>query len=258
MADNKKKKIIDNATSIDSGFLQPIFGGNTAADPSSPEYNGHFHDGKTDTWGHAPKVDLTTHTTGRLILQDEFAVAKTVALPSSAAASIGNGIVWYFSVPSDIDITKPAYFSFGWMGDSTDVSSNIINTLFQSTVFRITWQWYIPGYSIFAPAIVYDSQPPANQAGSNINGNTLTRGRLANFTVNTAPFQLLINDSAVGKPNYVKLTGLDQAQSSVIVGVQIEVISTGFPNGVVFFNGNLVYLSKTIGGANINITSLNG
>ena len=256
MADNKKKRIIDNATTIDSAFLQPIFGGNTSADPSSPEFNGHLHDGNSDTWGHAPKIDLTNHTTGRLVLQDQYSVAKTVSLPSSAASAIGHGVIWYFAVPADIDITKPAYFSFGWMGDSTDSSNNIINTTFQSTVFRITWQWYIPGYSIFSPAIIYDSQPPANQVGANINANTLTRGRLPNFTVNTAPFQLLINDSATGKPNYVKLTGLDQAQNSVIIGVEVDVVSTGFPNGVVFFNGSLLYLSKTIGGANININSL--
>jgi hypothetical protein len=108
-----------------------------------------------------------------------------------------------------------------------------------------------------APSIIYDAQPPANQVGSNINANTLTRGRLPNFTVNTAPFQLLMNDSATGNPNYLKLTGLNQAQNSVMVGVQVEVLSTGFPNGAVFFNGNLVYSSKTIGGANISINSLN-
>lgn len=258
MADKKKKKIIDDATTIDSAFLQPIFGGDKSADPNSPEYNGHLHDGGTDSWGHAPKIDLTNHTTGRLILQDQFAVAKTVSLPATAATTVGSGRVWYFSVPADIDITKPAYFSFGWMGDSTDGYNNIKNTTFQTTVFRITWQWYIPGYAIFTPAVIYDSQPPANQVGSNVNGNTLTRGRLPNFTVNTPPFQLLTNDSAVGKPNYVKLTGLDQAQSSSIVGVQVDVSSTGFPNGIVFINGTFLYLSKTIGAANINISSLNG
>lgn len=256
MADNKKKKIIDNATTIDSSFLQPIFGGDKSADPSSPNLNGHFHDGKTDTWGHAPKIDLTSNTTGRLILQEEYSVSKVLSLQSSAASAVGTGLLWYFTLPTDIDITKSVYFSFAWMGDSTDNSNNITSTAFQSTVFRITWQWYIPGYSILAPSIVYDGQPPANQVGSNINGNTLTRGRLPNFTVNTAPFQLLINDSATGKPNYVKLNGLEQAQTSVIVGVQVEVLSTGFANGVVFFNGNLLYISKTIGGANISINSL--
>lgn len=256
MADNKKKKIIDNATTIDSSFLQPIFGGDKSADPSTPEYNGHFHDGQTGTWGHAPLIDLAKHTTSRLVLQDAFAVAKTITLPSSAASVVGNGVVWYFSLPTDIDTTKPAYFSFAWQGDS--ITNNVIDTTFQSTVFRITWQWYVPGYSILTPAIIYDSGNPANQVGSNINANTLTRGRLPNFTVNTAPFQLLINDSATGNPNYVKLTGLDQAQTSVIVGVQVDVLSTGFANGVVLFNGNFLYLSRTIGGANISINSLNG
>ncbi len=256
MADNKKKKITDNATTIDSKFLQPIFGGDPAADPSTPEYNGHLHDGRSDTWGHVSKIDLGSHTTGRLVLEDDYAVVKTTTLASSAASTIGNSLVWYFSVPTDLDITKPAYFSFAWMGDSTDAYNQISSTTSQSSVFKITWQWYVPGYAIFAPGVIYDAQPPANQAGSNINTNTLTRGRLPNFTVNTAPFQLMINDSLTGKPNYVKLTGLDKAQNSVIVGVQIEVTSTGFPNGVVFFNGNFIYLSKTMGGANINLNSL--
>ncbi len=252
----KKKKIVDDVTKIGSELLQPIFGGDKSAPTSSPEYNGHFHD-DGDDWGHAPKINLAQHTTGRLILQDEFAVAKTIGMPSSSAATIGNSVIWYFSIPADIDITKPAYFNFGWMGDSTDGYNNILSTIAQTTTFRVTWQWYVPGYAMLAPAIIYDAQPPANQVGSNINANTLTRGRLPNFTVNTTPFQLLINDSATGLPNHVKLTGFDQAQNSVMVGVQIEILSTGFSNGVILFNGNLVYLSKVIGGANISINSLN-
>lgn len=252
----KKKRIIDDATKISADFLQPVFGGDNSAVPGSPERDGHLHDGG-DTWGHAQKVDLATHTTGRLVLQDQFSVTKTISQSSHAAAVIGNSLVWYFSVPTDLDITKPAYFSFNWMGDSS--SNNIItSTSFQTTVFKITWQWYIPGSAVFAPAVIFDLQPPANQPGSNINGNTLTRGRIPAFTVNAAPFTLFVNDSAAGVPNFVKLTGLDQAQDAVMAGIQIEVVNTGFTNGVVFLNGNMLYLSKTIGGVNTSIPSLNG
>lgn len=256
MADNKKKKIIDNATTINSKFLQPIFGGDPDATPGTPEADGHLHDGRSDVWGHASKINLQEHTTGRLVLQDSYAVIKTISLPSSAASVVDNGFIWYFTVPPDIDITKPAYFSFAWMGDSTDAYNQISSTTSQTSVFKITWQWYVPGYAILAPAVIYDSQPPANQNGSNINTNTLTRGRLPSFTVNTTPFQLLINDSSTGKHNYIRLTGFEYAQNAVIVGIQVEVTNTGFLNGVTFINGNFVYLSKTMGGPNINLNSL--
>lgn len=258
MADNKKKAIVNDATLINSDFLQPIFGGNKNAPNGSPEKDGHLHDGG-DTWGHAQKINLTTNTTNRLVLQDEFAVVKTLSLPSTAAAAVGTSLIWYFTLPPDMDVTKSAYFSFAWMGDSTDEANSevIVNTTFQTSIFRITWQWYIPGYAVFSPSVIYDASPPANQITSNVNQNTLTRGRIPNFTVNIPPFQMLVNDSSSGSPNYVKLTGLEQAQTSVMVGVQVEVLSTGFPNGVVFFNGNLVYLSKVIGGSNISINSIN-
>ena len=250
----KKRRIIDGSTLIDQSFLQGIFGGDTTADPSSPNFAGHLHDDGNE-WGHAGKIDLSNHVTGRLLLDDESAVVKTLTLSVSSGIPLGRGVIWYFSIPPDLDITKPAYFSFSWMGDSTDGIGNIVNTMFQSTVFKITWQWYVPGYAIFAPSTIFDSLPPANQTGSNINANTLSRGRLPNFTVNTAPFQLLINDSA-SKPNYVKLTGLEQAQNAAIVGVQIDVTSTGFPNGIAFVNGSLIYLSRTLGGSNTNVSSL--
>lgn len=324
MADNSKKKIINDATLIDSGFLQPIFGGDKTADPNSPEYNGHLHDGRSDAWGHAPKIDLTNHTTGRLTLQDSFVVAKSisaspyvVATPNSiisasflnaggtsplksavrlnlgsqqqidgyfsaslnspygessitsavypfTSSSILTSAIWYFSVPFDMDITKNAYFSFGWMGDilTTDSSGNTVfdsskldtsgNIQSQTTTFRITWQWYSAGYSVFPPAVVYDGYIPTNLAGTKINANTLTRGRIPNLTVNQLPFTFAVNDSASGNQNYVGLTGLQQATGAVMVGIQVDVLSSGFISSATsghinFFQGNLIYLSKTMG-----------
>ena len=251
-----KKRLIDDASIIGSNFLQPIFGGDNSAPAGSPERDGHVHDGGS-TWGHVQKVDLGQHTTGRLLLQDQFAVTKIVSQTSTSAAVIDNSLVWYFSVPTDLDTTKPVYFSFNWMGDSS-VNNVITSTSFQSTVFKITWQWYIPGSAVLAPAIIFDSQPPANQVGSNVNANTLTRGRIPAFTVNAAPFTLFVNDSLSGSPNFVKLTGLDQAPMSVMVGVQVEVVNTGFANGISFFNGNMLYLAKTLGSPVTSISSLNG
>lgn len=324
MADNSKKKIINDATLIDAGFLQPIFGGDKTADPGSPEFNGHFHDGRTDAWGHAPKIDLTNHTTGRLTLQDSFVVAKSISaspyvvatpnalisatflnqpgtspLKSAAQLNLGSlqrldgyfnaslnspygetsitssvypfttsGIltsaIWYFSLPFDMDITKSAYFSFGWMGDilTVDSSGNTIfdstkldtsgNIQAQTTTFRVTWQWYSAGYSVFPPAVIYDSYIPTNLPGTKVNANTLTRGRIPNLTVNQLPFTFAVNDSSTGNQNYVGLTGLQQATGAVMVGIQVDVLSSGFISSTTsghinFFQGNLIYLSKTMG-----------
>lgn len=321
MADNSKKKIINDATLIDAGFLQPVFGGDKTADPSTPEYNGHFHDGRSDAWGHAPKIDLTNHTTGRLTLQDSFVVAKSISASPSVVANPGTVIsgtflntsslksaiqlnlgslqrtdgyfsasltspygatnvesevyplttagiltsaIWYFSIPFDMDITKPAYFSFGWMGDilTTDSSGNTVfdtskldvggNIQSQTTTFRITWQWYSAGYSVFPPAVVYDGYIPTNLSGTKVNANTLTRGRIPNLTVNQLPFTFAINDSSTGNQNYVGLTGLTQTTGAVMVGIQVDVLSSGFISSATsghinFHQGNFVYLSKTMG-----------
>lgn len=256
-----KKKIINDVTIVDRDFLQSVFGGDSTAPADDPFFAGHFHDGRNDQWGHAPKVDLTNHTTGRLVLSDQYAVAKTLSLPSSSAVVIGNSLVWYFSLPTDMDITKPVYFSFNWMGDaSVSNTIDLTNVVFQTTTFRVTWQWYAPDLAVFAPAVIYDAQPPTNYLDNraNVNTNTLSRGRIPALTVNAQPFHLFVNDSRTGAPNYVNLTGLDQTTGSVMVGVQVEVLSTGFISGVVFFNGTMLYLSKTLGGATTSISTLNG
>jgi hypothetical protein len=344
MANNKKKKIVNDVTTIDSSFLQPIFGGDFAASPSSPEFNGHLHDGNSDTWGHAPKIDLTGHTTGRVTLQDSYAVARSISsYPSILAsplnvfggtflniastniktagtsASLNGGFpftldgyfnaissspysllnasnpvypftvaniistaIWYFAVPLDMDVTKSSYFSFEWMGDiivadnngnvSLDTTKVDVNGAVQAqtTNFRVTWQWYSPGFAIFPPAVIYDGYAPTSVVPSSyLNQNSLTRGRIAALTVNEYPFKLVVNDSSLNNPNYVGLTGLQQATNAVMVGVQVDVLSSGFTNPDVFdstnaakygllnqtghvrfYQGNLIYLSKIMGSPN--------
>lgn len=323
-----KKKIIDNGTTISSNFLQPVFGGDSAAPIGSVERDGHKHDGGSN-WGSAQPIDLTNHTTNRLVLQDAYSVARSINaypsvvvapnnvisgtllnIPNSGLKSAANlngvlplqkfdgyfnastfnplinitnqvspftapgtiaSAIWYFGMPFDIDITKPAYFSFEWMGDilTTDGYGNTIldtNKLIaglpqaQTTIFRITWQWYSAGYAIFPPAVIYDGYNPANIAGTNINANSLTRGRIANLAVNDLPFRMIINDSSNNNQNYVGLTGLQETNSAMMVGIQVDVLSSGFVNNVLgsqsghvgFFQGNLIYLSRTLGSANIN------
>lgn len=293
----KKKKIVDDATKINADFLQPIFGGDLSANPNTPEYNGHFHDGKKDTWGHAPKINLADHTTGRLVLSDEFAVAKNISSYPSVVAKLSDfpsvnstniiatsypftapnmlaTAIWYFAVPQDMDLTKSSYFSFQWMGDiiTTDGYGNAIfdstklspqgQLISQTTTFRITWQWFTPGYSIYPPAVVYDGYTPINLPGTNINQNSLTRGRIPNLTVNDLPFRLITNDSSTSNYSYVNLTGLQQANGAVVLGVQVDVLSSGFITGpslsghINFFQGNFVYLSKILGSSNISFNTL--
>jgi len=116
MADNKKKKIIDDVTTINSGFLQPIFGGDFSADPNSPEFNGHLHDGRNDFWGHASQIDLTKHTIGRVTLQDAYAVAKSVGAYPSIIASQGNILSGTFLNVGGTNFTSSASISPGTPG----------------------------------------------------------------------------------------------------------------------------------------------
>jgi len=104
-----------------------------------------------------------------------------------------------------------------------------------------------------------------------INQNTLTRGRIGALTVNDAPFKLIVNDSSINNPNYVGLTGLQQATNAVMLGVQVDILTSGFisvPNvtlpqdlqagnisinklgHVRFFQGNFIYMSKIMGSPN--------
>lgn len=371
---SKKKKIIDNATLINQDFLQPIFGGDSKAAVTDPNFNGHLHDDGGE-WGHAPKIDLSKHTTGRVLLQDIYSVSKAVSAYPSIIATQNNIIsgtllnvpnstfksnvaltipvtnpynnananfiaidtnpsiavsgvlgtisgsqpnlvnsnvngeldgkisvilsgptsplnisspdypftvpnivtsaIWYFQVPLDMDVTKKAYFSFAWMGDilTTDGFGNTIldttklsqagSPVAQTTTFRVTWQWFTPGYSVFPPAVIFDGYVPSNIVGSNTNANTLTRGRISNLTVNALPFSLLINDSSSGNQNYINLTGLQQATGAVMLGVQVDVLNTGFANittdnqsgHLKFYQGNFVYLSKTMGGADVTFNT---
>lgn len=295
MANAKKKRIHDDATIIPADFLQPIFGGDTAAAAGSPNRDGHLHDGGGE-WGHVQKINLTQHTTDRLVLGDAYGVSKNITAypsvlgtkadfplinPTSIIAtpypftlsSILATSIWYFNIPRDIDRAKSVYFSFNWMGDilASDGYENVIldqnkitpqgQTIAQTTTFRVTWQWYSPGYAIFPPAVIYDGYTPVNIQGTNINQNGLTRGRVSTLTANALPFFMMTNDSATDNVNYIKLTGLDFTQDATIIGIQVDILSSGFISAtsghVRIYNGNLIYLSKVIGSAEISFNSYN-
>lgn len=289
----KKKRILDDITVIDRALLQPIFGGDPTAPPNSPERLGHFHDDGGDL-GHAPKIDLTNNTTGRLVLADQFAVSRSInaypalietpsslpddiSSPSSpfSSSSILTTAIWYFGLPLDMDLNKSSYFSFGWQGDITtrDAYGNVsldpsklnqgqLQT--QTTTFRITWQWYIPGSAIYPPAVIFDGYLPTNINMTNANPNALTRGRLSSLTVNSLPFRLVINDSSTGNPNYVNLTGLSQSTGAVMVGIQVDVMNSTFLNPAAlfqsghirFYQGNFIYLTKTLGSSTTSFSVL--
>ena len=90
---------------------------------------------------------------------------------------------------------------------------------------------------------------------ANINTNSLTRGRIPSVIVNSLPFRLAINDSVTNSQNYVNLTGLQQTTGAIIVGIQVDVLNSGFITSTIgaesghinFFQGNFIYLSRTLG-----------
>lgn len=260
----RKRKIIDDSTVINSEFLQPIFGGDASASQTAPEFAGHFHDVAPGTpgaeWGHAPKIDLTNHTTGRLTLSTDNAVLKNLSSPATAGVATSivintntvTGLVWYFPVPPDMDVTQDPYFAFQWMGQM-DVSTD---TFPKNVSFRITWQWYLPGNSVFTPSTLQDAYGSSAPAGLNVIQNPLTSGRK---TLNLAQvaYKLSVNDSitpnvlgapnTTNGPNYVRLTGANAATNTTMLGVQVEVMQKEF-DSVEFFQTNFYYVSRTLGG----------
>ena len=326
--------------------MQPIFGGNPNAPANDPNNIGHLHD-NGNTWGHAAKIDLGNHTTGRLTLQPGCYVTRNISAYPSIIANKNNAVIsgsflntdptlcptnrsyitltsdragttpvtqgyaqgsinllentyfnlygaskddypftlptilstaiWYFAIPFDMDITQNVYFSFGWMGDiiTVDSSGNIksdatklgtdgITPLSQTTNFRATWQWYIPGYTILPPAVIFDGYNPTMSLNGIHAPNSSTRGQVATISVVSAPYKLNINDSSSNTPSYVGLTGLSNTTNATMIGIQIDVLNSGFitfpatgiqSGHVKFYQGNLIYFSKTMGSTITSFTT---
>lgn len=270
---NKKKKIIDGATTIDSEILQPIFGGDSSASVGSPERDGHVHDGGTE-WGHAQKVNLNGHVTGRLVLDEQYAVSKRITQPLSVATKVNfdentneyDGAIWYFDIPADIDLSKDKYFAFNWMGHYINNGApDAVNS--RAMKMRIIWQWYYAGYSFYSPSNLaqYGESVTIDGYTFVIPNNPIdiedVSGSTNDIVVASQAYKIVTNNKHNGSPNYFKLTGgayaIGLGHRPIMLGVQVSINkNTSAPfSKIELINSTLIYQSRTLGSDNLAFKS---
>lgn len=184
-----KKPFKDDVTIVPGEFLTSIFGGDdgyASADPPSPFFKGHLHDGRNDTWGHAPKVNLTDHVTGRLV--SPTLELKSIRLSATQASPLVSSLFWTVPIPPDAysnaSVSTPMLLKIYWSGNSALSPSN--------AAFRVDWEYIQPGQNVIPPSIIAlgDGYWPANtNAGQNPSVTTFR------FKVNASPTRLYVNDN---------------------------------------------------------------
>lgn len=246
---SQKKTFQNDRTIVDAEFLTSIFGGDdgyATASPASPFYQGHLHDGGSE-WGHAPKIDLSQHVTGRLVVpQPEL---KSVKLTATQAVPLTSSLFWTLPIPSDAYITspQPMFLNIYWSANSTFSPGN--------TAFRVDWVYLQAGQNVIPPSIINRGTTawPANTVAGNNAAPTTFR-----FKVSTAASRLYINDTLTGG-NLIKLSlpanvpgaALNQF---LLLGLEISTAPTvtlSQPMSQVnIFAIELLYYSQTLGLSN--------
>lgn len=252
---SQKKPFLDDRTIVPAEFLTSIFGGDdgySTADPPSPFYKGHIHDGGTE-WGHAPKINLTDHVIGSLVLpQPEL---KSVKLSATQAVPLTSSLFWTMPIPPDAYglIPKPMHLNIFWSANSSISPGN--------TAFRVDWMYLQAGQNVIPPSVIQrgSSAWPANTISSNNPTPTTFR-----FKTSTAASRLYVNDTFTGN-NLIELTlptdlpgaTLDQF---LLFGLEISsaptVTLTQPMEQVNVFAIELLYYSQTLGLNNLAPTLL--
>lgn len=246
---NPKKVFQNDKTIVDAEFLTSIFGGDdgyATAVPPSPFYKGHIHD-DGDEWGHAPKIDLTDHITGRLVLPEPE--LKSIRLSATQATPLTSSLFWTFPVPSDVYSTtaKPMYLKIYWSGNATLSPSN--------AAFRVDWVYLQAGQNVMPPSVINlgNDYWPANTSA--INNPTVTTFR---FKVSASTSQLYVNNSLTSQ-NMIELTLPSDAPSAtlndfLLLGLEITtaptITLTQPMTQINIFAVELFYYSSTIGNNN--------
>lgn len=241
-----KKPFQNDKTIVDAEFLTSIFGGDdgyATTIPPSPFFNGHFHDGGGQ-WGHAPKIDLTDHVTGRLV--SPGLELKSIKLTPNQATPLTSSLFWTIPVPSDAytTIPEPMYLNIFWSGNSALSPSN--------AAFRADWIYLQAGQNVMPPSVINLGSTfwPANTISSN--NPTATTFR---FKVSAAPSRLYVNDTLVGG-NLIPLTLPPDAPGAnlgdfLLFGLEITtaptVTLTQPMSQVNIFAIEILYFSRTLG-----------
>ena len=244
-----KKKFVDDVTIVPAEFLNAIFGGidgYATANPPSPFFQGHFHDGDNSTWGHAPKIDLTKHVTGRLV--SPTLELKSIRLSATQASPLVSSLFWTVPIPadaySDAGLPTPMLLKIYWSGNSALSPSN--------AAFRVDWEYIQPGQNVIPPSVIVlgDGYWPANTNAAQNPATTTFR-----FKVNASPTRLYVNDN-LSNSSLIQLTFPSNVSNAVLgdfllFGLEITsapTLTLQQPMSQVnVFAVELLYYSQTLG-----------
>ncbi len=243
---NSKKKFIDDISIVDSDYLNSVFGGidGYQSNQSSPFYAGHLHDGTNTEWGHAPKIDLTNHVSGRLTLPAPE--LKSIKLSANSATPLTSSLFWTVPIPSDAYTTssQPMLLNIYWSGNSALSPSNV--------AFRVDWVYIQAGQNVMPPSIINlgDGYWPANTVSNNNPTPSVFR-----FKTSASPSRLYVNDTLTGG-NLIQLSMPTDAPGAtlgnfLLLGLEISTAPTVTLNQpmsqVNIFAIELLYMSSTLG-----------
>lgn len=244
-----KKPFQNDKTIVDAEFLTSIFGGDdgyATSIPPSPFYKGHFHDGDDNgsEWGHAPKIDLTDHVTGRLVVPG--LELKSIRLAATQATPLTSSLFWTIPVPSDAyaDAPESMFLKIYWSGNTGFATAN--------AAFRVDWEYIQAGQNVMPPSIINlgSTYWPANTLSTNNPQPTTFR-----FKTQASPSVLYVNDTLVGT-NSIALTLPANLPGSnlgdfLLFGLEITtaptVTLTQPMSQVNIFGVEISYYSRTLG-----------
>lgn len=243
-----KKPFVNDKTIVTAEFLTSIFGGDdgyATANPPSPFYQGHLHDGGTE-WGHAPLIDLTEHVTGRLVIPS--IELKSLKFTAAQATPLTSSLFWTIPVPNDAysGMPEPMYLNIYWSANGPTSPGNV--------AFRVDWIYCQVGQNNMMPPSVIDRGPSAWTANTNSIYNPLPT--TFRFKSNVAATVLNINDSNSNNGAMIPLTLPSNLPGSnlgqfCMLGLEISsaptVTLTSPMSQVSIFAIDVQYYSQTLG-----------
>jgi len=251
-----KKPFINDKTIVTAEFLTAIFGGDdgyATAVPQSPFYKGHLHDNGTE-WGHAPKIDLTDHVTGRLVTPG--LELKSIKLTSAQAVPLTSSLFWTLPIPNDAYsvVPTPMYLNIYWSANGPTSPGN--------AAFRIDWVYVQAGQNMMPPSII-DRGATAWTLNTNSANNPLPM--TFRFQSNVTATVINVNDSTANRGSIIELTlpsNLPGAALNQFLMLGLEISSaptvtlTTPMSQVNIFAVDIQYYSQTLG-SNTALTLLN-
>lgn len=257
MMASPKKTFTDDKTIVSAEFLTSIFGGDdgyATSNPPSPFYKGHLHDGGSE-WGHAPKVDLTDHVAGRLVVPG--LELKSIKLSSSQAVPLTSSLFWTLPIPSDAyaAVPQPMFLNIYWSANGPISPGN--------AAFRVDWVYVQVGQNMMPPSVI--NRGPTSWTANTSSGNNPLPTTFR-FKSNVAATVLNVNDTNANNGSMIQLSLPSNLPSATIdqfelLGLEISsaptVTLTQPMTQVNVFAIDIQYYSQTLGSNTTPVLLLN-